>query len=242
MSNIYLVRHGQAGTRDAYDRLSDLGRRQARLLGEYFASQALVFSAAYSGSMRRQQETAAEVQAAYREKGINFPELVARREWDEFDLDQIYREIGPRMCADDSEFRVQYEAMRQEVRSSGGSHTATVHRRWLPCDSQIVRAWIAGKYPYGGESWSAFLARVSAGRSEMLNGSRGSNIVVFTSAMPVAIWTGLALDISDHRILRLAGVLHNAAYSILRFRADDLRLFTFNATPHLAEDNLRTHR
>ncbi len=43
MSRIYLVRHGQAGTRKAYDAFSDLGRRQARLLGEYFVSEKIHF-------------------------------------------------------------------------------------------------------------------------------------------------------------------------------------------------------
>jgi len=39
LSTVYLVRHGQAGTREAYDSLSELGQRQARLLGEHFISQ-----------------------------------------------------------------------------------------------------------------------------------------------------------------------------------------------------------
>jgi broad specificity phosphatase PhoE len=242
LSKIYLVRHGQAGTRDAYDRLSDLGQEQARLLGEYFAEQRLRFSAAFSGSMQRQQQTAAEVRKVYKEKGIQFPEIVIRQEWDEFNLDQIYRELAPVMCEYDPDFRSQYEAMRQQVRESGGEQTSAVHRRWLPCDSQIVHAWIAGKYPYQGESWKAFLDRVAASRSEMRNGGDKSDIVIFTSAMPVAIWTGMALDIADDRIMRLAGVLHNTSYSILRLKADDLRLLTFNAAPHLLEDHLRTRR
>ena len=243
MSNIYLVRHGQAGTRDAYDRLSDLGRRQAKLLGEHLAGQGLLFSAAYAGSMRRQQETASEVRAVYQELKIEFPKLVTRQEWDEFNLDRIYREIAPRMCDDDPDFREQYEAMRRQVRASGGEQAAPVHRRWLPCDSQIVNAWIDARYPYQGESWNAFRQRVAACRSEMQNGTQGKeNIIVFTSAMPVAIWTGLALDIADQRIMRLAGVLQNSSYSILRFKADDLRLVTFNAAPHLTDDGLRTYR
>lgn len=242
MSNIYLVRHGQAGTRDAYDRLSDLGRRQATLLGEHLAGQGLKFSAAYAGSMKRQEQTASEVRAVYRQLNMEFPEIVTRLQWDEFSLDQIYREIAPYMCEDDPGFREQYEAMRQEVRLSRGEQGAAVHRRWLPCDSQIVDAWIAGKYPYHGESWNEFRERVAAGRSEMQNGRGKENIIVFTSAMPVAIWTGLALDIADQRIMRLAGVLQNSSYSILRFRADDLRLVTFNAAPHLTDNSLRTYR
>ena len=242
MSNIYFVRHGQAGTRDAYDRLSDLGRRQAKLLGEYLVSRRIVFSSAYSGSMKRQQETALEVRAAYRGPGVRFPEIATRQEWDEFNLDQIYREIAPRMCDDDREFREQYEAMRQQVRSSKGEQTASVHRRWLPIDSQIVNAWIDGKYPYQGESWNDFRQRVTRNRSEIRNGLQRDNVVVFTSAMPVAIWIGLALEIADEQIMRLAGVLQNTSYSILRFKADDLRLLTFNATPHLMDEELRTYR
>ena len=242
MSKIYLVRHGQAGTRDAYDRLSDLGHQQAKLLGEYFAGQHIVFSAAYSGSMKRQQETGFAVRTAYQQKGILFPEIVTRQQWNEFNLDQIYREIAPVMCDDDPDFREKYEVMREQVRLSTGQQESPVHRRWLACDSQIVNAWIAGKYPYQGESWDDFRRRVAACRSEMQNGTHKSNIIVFTSAMPVAIWTGLALDIFDDRIMRLAGVLHNTAYSILRLRSDNLRLFTFNATPHLTDDHLRTHR
>jgi broad specificity phosphatase PhoE len=61
MSRLYLVRHGQAGTRKAYDSLSELGRRQARLLGEYFVSEKIHFTGAYCGALVRQEETAAEV-------------------------------------------------------------------------------------------------------------------------------------------------------------------------------------
>lgn len=242
MSSIYFVRHGQAGTRDAYDRLSDLGRLQAKLLGEYLARQRLVFSTAYMGSMRRQQETAFEVQAAYIRIGIEFPEIVTKQEWDEFDLDQIYREIAPRMCNDDPVFREQYEAMRQQVRASNGELAATVHRRWLPCDSQIVNAWISRKYSYTGESWDAFRQRVALPRLGMQNCGHKTNIIVFTSAMPVAIWTGLALEITDHRIMRLAGVLQNTSYGVLRLKANDLRLVAFNVAPHLTDDSLRTYR
>ena len=45
MSLVYLVRHAQAsfGARD-YDRLSELGRQQARWLGDYFAGRGLRFA------------------------------------------------------------------------------------------------------------------------------------------------------------------------------------------------------
>jgi len=211
------------------------------MLGEYFAAQQIVFSAAYSGFMRRQQETALEVHTAYRNMEKSFPEVALRQEWDEFNLDQVYRELAPMMCSDDPQFRQQYEQMRAQVRASDGAQEAEVHRRWLPCDSQIVGAWIEGRYPYAGESWQAFINRVAGFTHELRNGPHDANIIVFTSAVPVAIWAGLALEIADTRILRLAGVLQNTAYTVLRLKADTLRLHAFNCTPHL-ETELRTYR
>jgi hypothetical protein len=51
----------------------------------------------------------------------------------------------------------------------------------------------------------------------------------------------LGLDVEDHRAMRLAGVLHNASYTVIRLRGEQLRLHTFNAVPHL-EPSLCTYR
>jgi broad specificity phosphatase PhoE len=58
MGSIYLVRHGQAsfGT-DDYDRLTETGFTQARLLGAYFARRNIRFEAVRSGTLRRHAET-----------------------------------------------------------------------------------------------------------------------------------------------------------------------------------------
>jgi len=239
---VYLVRHGQAGTRDSYDSLSELGLRQSRLLGEYFLSQGIEFAAAYSGAMLRQQQTAAEVSTAYNAAGVPFPGIVIDDDWNEFDLAQVYREIGPLLCEEDPGFRSEYEEMRQQIRESAGVHDAQVHRRWRPCDTKIVETWIAGRFPYGGETWDQFRERVAALRVKLSDAPRQANILAFTSATPTGILTGLALDAPDSRVRQLAGVLYNSSYTVLRQRGEHLQLFQFNAVPHLAAPELRTHR
>jgi broad specificity phosphatase PhoE len=59
MATIYIVRHGQAsfGAQN-YDELSQLGRRQAQVVGEYFRDRGVNFDAVYSGDLSRQRETA----------------------------------------------------------------------------------------------------------------------------------------------------------------------------------------
>lgn len=242
MSTVYLVRHGQAGTREAYDSLSELGKMQARLLGEHFLSQGINFTSACSGALIRQRETGEEVRSAYGRACVSFPTIEVIPEWNEFDLTQVYREMAPLLCAEDLEFRIEYERMLEQVRISNGKPEAKIHRKWLPCDTKLVNAWISGRYPYTGEGWDQFRERI-AGRRFAVSAAEGrENVVVFTSATPVAIWTGLSLQILDERVMQLAGVLYNASYTVVRLREGHLRLFTFNAAPHLATDGLRTHR
>jgi broad specificity phosphatase PhoE len=220
-------------------------------LGEHFISQGIRFADTYAGALTRQQQTAGQISAAYADAGVGFPTVRIDSGWDEFDLGRVYREIAPLLAAEDLEFLHEYEEMREQVRASQGAPGARIHRRWTPCDTKVVEAWLSGRYPYSGETWDQFRERVAACRLKMErqqndarqeNDARHENILVVTSATPLAIWTGLSLEISDERIMRLAGSVYNASYTILRLRKEQLRLFTFNAVPHLAGSGLCTHR
>lgn len=237
-----MVRHGQAGTRKAYDSLSGLGRRQARLLGEYFVSEKIHFAAAYSGALVRQEETAAEVRAVYREAGVCFPETAQEPDWNEFDLTDVYRALAPQLCAEDPEFARDYQDLVEQARAAAEHPEANVNRRWLPCDVKVVEAWIRGRHPYDGESWQTFRARVIGCQGKLELVEREANIVVFTSATPIGVWAALSMEIHDERAMRLAGVLHNASCTVLRLHDGELRLHSFNAIPHLSEPGLRTYR
>jgi broad specificity phosphatase PhoE len=242
LSTVYLVRHGQAGTRDAYDSLSELGERQARLLGEHFISQGIRFASAYAGALTRQQQTAEQIRAVHADAGVGFPTVRVDSGWDEFDLGRVYREIAPLLAAEDPEFLHEYDEMRHQVRVSQGAHGARIHRKWMPCDTKVVEAWLSGRYPYSGETWDQFRQRVATCRLKIGDAQRRENVLVVTSATPVAIWSGLSLEISDELVMRFAGAVYNASYTIMRLRGGQLRLFTFNAVPHLAAPGLFTHR
>lgn len=242
MSRVYLVRHGQAGTRKAYDSLSELGHKQSRLLGEYFRSEQIQFAAAFSGSLDRQQQTGAGVKRAFEEAGVPFPEIRVDCGWNEFDLTHVYRALAPQLCRENPEFRQQYEVMRVDARAAANQQDAAVNRRWLPCDIKVVETWIEGRLPYDGESWPAFRERVADCRSRLEQAAREGDLAVFTSATPIGIWTAMAMDIHDERAMRLAGALRNASCTVLRLRGGQLRLDSFNGIPHLCAPELRTYR
>jgi broad specificity phosphatase PhoE len=238
LSSLYLVRHGQAGLRHDYDTLSDLGRTQARLLGEYLAAQKVHFSAVYSGALTRQQETAREALSAFVRAGIRAPEIQTDPRWNEFDLDAVYRAVAPRLREDDAEFRVEHEKLLQLL----AQENSPAHRVWTLSDTLVVRAWVEGRYEVLGESWQAFRERVSSA-VEILNGfPSGESVAVFSSATPIAVWVGMALALEERYVMRLAGVTYNAALTTMRVRDGDLALYSFNGTPHLPEPHLRTFR
>lgn len=232
MSVLYLVRHGQAGTREHYDSLSQVGREQARLLGEHLRGTR--FSAVYSGSLARQQATAAET--------LPGSKAIVDPGWDEFDLSQVYREFAPLVARDDPQFRIEYEEMQREIADSEGSADAPVHRKWNDCDRKCVRAWVEGHYEYSGESWTAFVERIRGSLQRVVEAAHEGNVAVFTSATPIGVSAARTLEIADGRAMWLAAVMFNTSVTTLRVHGDEVRLFTMNATPHLNEARLRTFR
>ena len=243
MNLLYLIRHGQAGTRDKYDRLSSLGQIQSRALGVWLAGEGVRFDAVWTGGLRRQQDTAALVLGAMAEAGSPQPEPRPEPQvdprWNEFDLDAVYAALGPRMAAEDPAFRNHYEALRQAM-SSGD---AKIHRTWTPTDTAVVSAWVAGRYPFDGESWTEFVARVqSAARERLAEVGLGRRVAVFTSATPVAITLGLALPIQAGDMMQLAGASINSNVTMLTVNEGRPQLFAFNWAAHLENPADRTFR
>lgn len=230
MSYIYLIRHAQAGSRDNYDVLSELGREQARLLGEHLSRQDVEFEAVYAGGMQRQRLTAEIACEVIASRGVAVPEITIDERWNEFSLISVYRAIAQRMMEDSPEFSRDYREMQDAIRRDPHTTGGATGR----CDAAVIRAWMTARYDdYKGEAWSAFRERIEACGSRLSNGDSGKAIAVFTSATPVAILAAAALELNDEKFLSILGVVYNSGITILRSRESDLRLFTFNSTPHL---------
>ncbi len=239
MSLLYFIRHGQAGTRQEYDALSELGSTQSTLVGEHLATQGLPFRAVYSGLLRRQLQTAELARTACLGAGGELTEITPDPVWNEFDLAAVYEAMAPRLAADNPEFRRAYEEMQKAI----AANEAGIDRRWFPTDLAIVRAWIEGRYHFDGESWPDFKKRIAGGVQALRDSGREEPVAVFTSATPMAIATSLALGVSDDRtILKLAGACYNTSLTVLKTNPADLMLVQFNSIPHLSDPALRSFR
>lgn len=238
MSSIYLIRHGQAGTRRDYDALSDLGRRQAYLLGGYLAGQGIRFKAVIAGCLNRQRQTAAELGRAYRDAGVPVPDIVSEPRWNEFDMTAVFDEFAPLLRETDPEFKTAHDELLRQLEDEN----SPLHHAWTDCDTRAMRAWVEGRHPSRTESWAAFCKRVLDCRESLRTHLSGDALAVVTSACPIAIWVARALGLNNGNIMRLAGVMYNSALTTMRLRGDDLMLFSFNGVPHLDDPDLRTFR
>ena len=239
MSYIYLIRHGQAGSRDNYDVLSELGQQQARSLGEHLLSQGVEFSTLIAGGMQRQLETARIAREALIERGVDAPEVTTDERWNEFSLISVYRALAKRMMKEDAAFARDIEEMQRAIANDSHTTGGAVGR----CDQAVIRAWIEHRYPdFDGESWASFRSRIQLCAADLSSNHRTEkSIAIFTSATPIAITAAAALGLTEEKMLSILGVIHNTSVTVMRVRNGDLRLFTFNSTPHLC-DSERTFR
>lgn len=230
---MYLVRHGQAGTRAHYDTLSEMGREQARLLKEHFAAAGLRPARVLAGSLHRQQETARIV------AGSEWPAVEIDPGWTEFDLDAVYREVAPQLAKVDEEFAREYAHLEKVV--DDPEHA--IHRKWTSGDVKVVQAWISGRIPVSStETWSAFEARVHAAFDRAIADHPGEPVVIFTSATPIGLSVARLLSLQQRDAMRFAGAKLNSAFTTIRVRAGDASLFSFNNAPHLVDPSLHTFR
>jgi len=164
--------------------------------------------------------------------------VITEDRWNEFSLISVYRAIAKRMMKDDESFAADIREMQEAIARDPHTTGGAVGR----CDQAVIRAWIDNRYPdYEGEAWSSFRTRIEACAGGLCSNGSEKAIAIFTSATPIAITAGAALGLTDEKLLSLLGVIYNTSVSIMRPRNGELRLFTFNATPHL-DASIRTFR
>ncbi len=239
MGTLILVRHGQASLfSDDYDRLSALGERQARLLGEHWVAHDVAFDDAVTGPRKRQRDTARIVAEVYAEHGRPFPELRPLTDFDEMHAEELLRTTLPKLVEQHASLR----AMMTDLAETSGPEQAM--RGFQRVFEAVMRMWIQGEIdaPHV-ESWQAFCGRVAAGIGNLRAlDQRGRRVVAFTSGGTIAAAMKSALELSDAKMLDLSGVVRNASITEIAVSRTRMTPILFNALPHLTDPSLITSR
>jgi broad specificity phosphatase PhoE len=222
MGQILLVRHGQAsfGT-DDYDRLSEIGHEQARLLGNWLSGCGKRIDLAVTGSLLRHKQTAEsclEGIAASLRPSRN----VADADFDEYNYEEIMAHYRPDLADP--------RAMQRHVAESENPR-----RTFQAIFAESMQRWIEGKHDNQYRmSWNAFRERcVAALKRTVDSAERSQNIVVFTSGGPIAAICQHLLDLPGNRTYEVNFSLVNGAVTGLLYQPGRVSLHYLNSYAHL---------
>lgn len=234
MAEIFLVRHGQAsfGAED-YDQLSELGKTQCTLLGEFmsaFTENALLVS----GSLKRHSQSMEAFIEGHKRTAEQLPIQLA--ELDEFDHEDVLHVAFP-----------QFRDRAVMVSELAKSESPRKHFHGL--FQQSVKRWISGEFDQTyQESWPDFRQRVDQGLACIRaltrdESNRGRPLVVFTSGGPISTIVRQAMGLDDHATFALNENLANSGVTRLLSSKNRFSVSYINNYSHLQlKPNLISYR
>lgn len=212
MALVYFVRHAQAsfGSRD-YDRLSGLGREQARWLGEWFAEHDIRFRRVLAGTLVRQRDTAHEILAA---AGCAACPIEINPGLDEYH--------GTAIWAAHTGGADPIEAQRGDFK--------TYWRNFR----EAMQAWSEDRLVGVPESWGEFGARVrDALQAATRDTTREDTLLVVSSGGAIGRAIADIVGSPAEVAIELNLQFRNTGFCELISGSGSLRMLSFNAIPHL---------
>jgi len=224
MSELILVRHGQASFgAESYDKLSDKGVEQVKILSQHWQALGERFDHIYSGTLLRQRETAQELLPLVEGEPTASVQLTGFNEYNGDPLIRAHlrdmREAGD--LSGPAQWPIQDERLFQKI-----FEKATA--RWI-VDDLDPRDDIVDF-----ERWSDFKARVYAALDEVMarHGS-GSRVIVSTSGGVIAMALQRVLNFPDDQVIATNWMVRNSAVSRIIYGRGKLSLTQFNNLAHL---------
>jgi len=212
MAMLFLVRHGQASFgAENYDCLSDVGRQQARWLGEYFRDRGVTFRRVVAGSLIRQQDTASEILAGM---GVVAPTLDTHAGLNEYDGEALYR------CFTDG--------------ADHRAHQNGDYRDYWRTFRAAFQAWTEDRLADMPESWTDFGSRMRAALAHATaDAAREDALLVVSSGGAIGRAVADLLGAPTSTAIELNLQFRNTAFCEIIVGRDTQRLLSFNNVPHL---------
>jgi broad specificity phosphatase PhoE len=231
VGSIYVVRHGQAafGT-DHYDRLTELGFTQARLLGAYLGARRMRFDAIFTGTLQRQIETAQGILEGHPELGVDLPQ-------ERFTgLDEYLPEAI--MAAHAGAGAPPVYPLPAEAAVKRDPAVVREHFRLLRA---ALLAWADDRTkPVGMAAFGTFQEQAVAALVEARTRFPDGNVLVVSSGGPIAAMVAAVLNAPPASAVELNLRIRNSSLTEFATTPRRHNLISFNAVPHLDTHNDRS--
>lgn len=249
MTTLLLARHGQASFgQEDYDQLSELGGKQAQMLGQHYAANRRRIDAIFTGSLVRQQDSARHFWQRYQSTvrinnksdtpilpaiKIDEPDSYILPQFDEFNHQDVFVKSDPAF-------------------STRASIAAEIAKAKVPMVrlaelfDKAMQRWHGGDYDQDYiESWSQFNERAKQALEQIrlqvatLNLDRDSTVLVFTSGGVIAAITSQLLQQGSQTAYQLNKSLVNTGVTSITLKEQHSHLLSLNEYSHLFADGKR---
>ncbi len=229
MSELILVRHGQASFGKAsYDKLSEKGVEQVKILARHWQEVGEQFDHIYSGTLLRQKETANELLSLVRGAPAASTENSAFNEYNGDPLMRVY------------------------LRDHAGHDGFDTPLSWPIKDERLFQTvfeaacakWIRGELiptaeDTSFEHWKDFQTRVHCAVDEiMARHDGGSRVLISTSGGVIAMVLQRVLQFPDEGVITTNWMVRNSSVSRVKYGRGKVSLTQFNSLPHLERPGL----
>ncbi|MEH6583966.1 MAG: histidine phosphatase family protein [Halioglobus sp.] len=235
MASIYVIRHGQAsfGTEN-YDRLSDLGCRQAEVLGHYLRDCEIQFDAVYSGDLQRQRKTAA---LAIASQTVPVEHQIDPR-FNEVRNDEQLKTLVPELLKTDTRL----QAIMEKGLSASKDYQKVIEA--------VFKHWVSPECKTPGiQSWADYSGGVHAALAEVIQAQgSGKTVGIFTSGGTIATIVAHVLGLSGKETYSFYEPVINCSVTRLFYSGSKVSLSYFNdhsyldLLGHQGDEKLVTYR
>lgn len=215
MATIYLIRHGQASFgADDYDKLSELGRRQAEVTGHYLRDCGITIDAAYSGTLQRQRETA---QLALASQPVAVTHKLDPR-FNEVNNDEHLEYLIPHV--------VKTQPHIQQLMDKGLSSS----KDYQKVIDAVFNYWVSPECRETAiQSWADYSGGVRDGLADVMREQGGGKTVaIFTSGGTIATAVSQVLGLGGEHAYKYYEPVFNCSITQLFYSGDKVSLSYFN--------------
>lgn len=229
MSELILVRHGQASFgQNSYDKLSERGIEQVKILAQHWRDIGEQFDCIYSGTLLRQKETANELLSLVRgepDESIENPSL------NEYNGDPLMRVYLRNYVAGEGRKLDRETPIKDPRRFQELFEVATA--KWIRNELQPAPDDTEFEY------WDSFKSRVHGVVDDLMtrHGS-GSKVLISTSGGVIAMALQRVLQFPDEQVIRTNWMLKNSSVTRIQYGNGKLSLVQFNNLAHLEKADM----
>ena len=215
MATSYLIRHGKSsfGAED-YDKLSDLGQRQAEVTGHYLRDHGINIDAAYSGTRLRQRENA-QLALASQPQDVS---LSIDARFNEVNNDEHLKYLIPHVV----KTQPHVKALMDKGLSSSKDYQKVidaVFNYWVSpeCDEPEIQSW--ADYSGGVRAALTDVMREQGG---------GKTVAIFTSGGTIATAVSQVLGLDGQHAYKFYEPVFNCSVTQLFYSGEKVSLSYFN--------------